>query len=105
MVLARKAGRPIPERYDVGMSVQMTVRLSDESAAYIDGLVSKGQVASRAAALDKLVRRQRRREAAERDAVIYAELRADLTDEDKQQERSWGEWATANTAQVWDELD
>lgn len=54
------------------MSVQMTVRLSDESATYIDHLVVSGRAASRAAALDKLVRRQQRREAAQRDALIYA---------------------------------
>lgn len=87
------------------MTVQMTVRLSDESAAYIDELVSRGQVASRAAALDKLVRRQRRREAAERDARIYAELRKTMTDEEKQSERSWGVWATDNAAKVWGDLD
>ena len=87
------------------MGVQMTVRLSDESAAYIDGLVKNGQSPSRAAALDKLVRRQRRREAAERDAMIYAEMRANMTNEEKQEERTWGEWATANAAKVWSHLD
>lgn len=83
----------------------MTVRLSDESAAYIDGLVERGQVSSRAAALDKLVRRQRRREAAERDAVVYAALRANMTDEDKQDERAWAEWSTTNASRVWGDLE
>lgn len=87
------------------MTVQMTVRLSDESAAYIDGLVEKGQVSSRAAALEKLVRRQRRLDAAERDAVIYAALRANLTEEEKQAERAWGEWATTLAASVWSDLE
>ena len=54
------------------MTVQMTVRLSDESARYIDELVATGRASSRAAALDKVVRRQKRREAAQRDALIYA---------------------------------
>lgn len=53
------------------MTVQMTIRLSDESAAYIDGLVESGQAKSRAAAVDKLVRRQQRRVRAEADAAIY----------------------------------
>lgn len=83
----------------------MTVRLSDESAAYIDALVETGQVSSRAAALDKLVARQRRREAADRDALIYAAMRADRTDGEDHEERSWGEWASSNAARVWGDLD
>ncbi|GAB2580785.1 antitoxin [Microlunatus antarcticus] len=54
------------------MSTQMTVRLSDEAAAFIDQQVAGGAVASRAAALDKLVRREIRRERAAQDALIYA---------------------------------
>jgi Arc/MetJ-type ribon-helix-helix transcriptional regulator len=54
------------------MSTQMTVRLSDESAAFIDEQVQGGTVASRAAVLDKLVRREIRRVRAMQDALIYA---------------------------------
>lgn len=50
----------------------MTVRLSDESAAFIDQQVEGGVVPSRAAALDKLVRREIRRARAAQDALIYA---------------------------------
>jgi hypothetical protein len=56
-------------------------------------------------ALDKLVRRQRRREAAELDAGIYAAMRANMTEDDKQEERAWGQWATTNAARVWDDLE
>jgi Arc/MetJ-type ribon-helix-helix transcriptional regulator len=87
------------------MTVQMTVRLSEESAAYLDELVSSGQVASRAAALDKLVRRQRRREAAEADAMVYARLRAERGSDEQQEERAWADWASANAATVWSDLE
>lgn len=87
------------------MTVQMTVRLSDESAAYIDGLVTDGRMPSRAAALDKLVRRQRRHEAAVQDAKIYAEIRASMSVEEREDERAWGERALINAAEVWSELD
>lgn len=49
----------------------MTVRLSDESAAFIDGLVARGTAPSRASALDRLVRREQRRLRAQQDALIY----------------------------------
>jgi Arc/MetJ-type ribon-helix-helix transcriptional regulator len=55
------------------MGVQITVRLSDEIAAYIDGLVERGTVKSRAAAVEQAMRRQRRRDRAEQDALIYAQ--------------------------------
>jgi Arc/MetJ-type ribon-helix-helix transcriptional regulator len=54
------------------MTTQMTVRLSDESAEFIDHQVKGGFAPSRAAALDKLVRREIRRARAAQDALIYA---------------------------------
>lgn len=64
--------RSIPGWYHHGMTTQMTVRLSDESATFIDELVASGATTSRAAALDKLVRREMRRVRAMQDALIYA---------------------------------
>lgn len=55
------------------MTIQITIRISDESAAYIDGLVEAGKAKSRAAYVDKIVRRQKRRERAVHDALIYAQ--------------------------------
>lgn len=54
------------------MTTQMTVRLSDEAAAFIDEQVAGGAAASRAAALDRLVRREIRRGRAQQDALVYA---------------------------------
>lgn len=53
--------------------MQITIRISDESAAYIDGLVEAGKAKSRAAYVDKIVRRQKRQERAVHDALIYAQ--------------------------------
>lgn len=39
------------------------------------------------------------------DAVVYAAIRAGLTDKERCEERAWEEWATAHAAQVWDDLD
>ena len=64
------------------MTVRFSVRLSDESAAYIEGLVAQGLASSRSAAIDRLVSRERRRQRALQDAAIYAQHREDpgLTD-------------------------
>lgn len=69
---ARRASNPIPQRYARGMTTQMTVRLSDESASFIDDQVQAGAAPSRAAALDRLVRREIRRARALEDALVYA---------------------------------
>lgn len=53
------------------MTTQITIRISDESVAFIDSLVSDGREKSRAAAIDKIVRRQQRRVQSEHDATIY----------------------------------
>lgn len=78
----------------------MTVRLSDESASYIDALVSEGTAPSRAAALDRLVRRERRRRDAENDALIYAAVPPS-----EEEEQAWAEWSSSSAAKVWVDLD
>lgn len=90
----------IPGWYCLGMG-QMTVRLSDESTEYIDTLVAEGRAPSRAAALDRMVKRQRRRAEAEKDALIYASLSEAERVEDQQR----GSWGSENAAKVWADLD
>jgi Arc/MetJ-type ribon-helix-helix transcriptional regulator len=55
------------------MSTQIAVRLPDELMDFVDGQVSSGSAASRAAVVVRALERERRRAAAERDAAIYAE--------------------------------
>jgi Arc/MetJ-type ribon-helix-helix transcriptional regulator len=60
----------------VGMSVQMTVRIPDNLAKYVDDRVESGEVSSRAElvarALDELMRREER----EREIALVDELNA-----------------------------
>jgi Arc/MetJ-type ribon-helix-helix transcriptional regulator len=62
----------IPFGYRFGMSTQIAVRLSDDIVAFLDKQVSSGAAASRAMVVTRALERERRREAAERDACIYA---------------------------------
>lgn len=50
---------------------QITVRLDDSAVALLDDLTKEGLGSSRADALNRLLRRERRRQAALRDAEIY----------------------------------
>lgn len=43
-----------------GMTTQITVRLDDDNVRFIDSLVERGEVKSRAAAIDQALRRARR---------------------------------------------
>jgi Arc/MetJ-type ribon-helix-helix transcriptional regulator len=54
------------------MTVQIAVRLPDEIVAFVDEQVSSGAAPSRAAFVARALERERRREAGERDARIYA---------------------------------
>jgi Arc/MetJ-type ribon-helix-helix transcriptional regulator len=56
------------------MSTQIAVRLPEELVEFIDRLVSDGRAASRAAVVSRALQRERRREAAARDAAILAAL-------------------------------
>jgi predicted transcriptional regulator len=81
------------------MSVQMTIRVDDELAAFVDQATKAGE-GSRADVINRAIKREVRRRAAERDAQIYAaeadpELESD----------AYAEWAASNAAQVWPELD
>jgi Arc/MetJ-type ribon-helix-helix transcriptional regulator len=54
------------------MTVQIAVRLPDDIVAFVDEQVSSGAAPSRAAVVTRALERDRRREAAEHDARIYA---------------------------------
>jgi len=52
------------------MSVQLTVRIPDELAGFVDQDVADGRAASRADAIAKALAREQRRRAAERDVEL-----------------------------------
>ncbi|MDQ6909422.1 MAG: antitoxin [Actinomycetota bacterium] len=56
------------------MSRQIAVRLPDDMVEFIDRLVDQGKASSRAAVVAGAVDRERRRQMAERDAAILAEV-------------------------------
>jgi Arc/MetJ-type ribon-helix-helix transcriptional regulator len=56
------------------MSKQLTVRLPDKLVDFIDQRVVQGLATSRAAVIAAAVERERRREVAERDAKILAQV-------------------------------
>jgi Arc/MetJ-type ribon-helix-helix transcriptional regulator len=81
------------------MSVQITIRISEDSANFIDSLVAEGSAKSRAAAVDKMVLRQRRRAQAEQDLLRL--IAVPPTAEDHQ----WLTQASAHADEVWADLD
>lgn len=81
------------------MSVQMTIRVGDDLAAFIDQEVKAGG-GSRADVINRAIRREVRRRASERDAQIYASS----ADHDLESD-AYGAWAARTTGQVWSELD
>ncbi len=93
----RAAG--IPQWYDLGMSVQMTIRVDDELAAFIDQAAKAGE-GSRADVINRVIKREIRRRAAAQDAQIYAST----ADSDLESDE-YAKWATHNAHQVWAELD
>jgi Arc/MetJ-type ribon-helix-helix transcriptional regulator len=52
------------------MTTQIAVRLPDELVKFVDGMVSRGVVSSRAAFITRLLERERRREQALEDLEI-----------------------------------
>lgn len=81
------------------MSVQMTVRVDDDLAAFIDQATKAGE-GSRADVINRAVRREIRRRAAARDAQIYASS----ADPDLES-GAYGVWAARNAGEVWSELE
>ncbi len=81
------------------MSVQMTIRVDDDLAAFIDEAVKAGE-GSRAEVINRTIKREIRRRTAERDAQIYASV----PDSDLES-ASRRTWAARNAGHVWSELD
>ena len=59
------------------MSRQIAVRIPDELVEFIDERVQHGSAPSRAAVVAEALERERRRQVAERDAAILAQLDRD----------------------------
>lgn len=77
----------------------MTLRIEDALAAFIDETVTAGE-GSRADVVNRALRREMRRRAAEQDARIYAAgVDPDLESD------SYAQWAAENAARVSAELD
>ena len=81
------------------MSVQMTIRVDDGLAAFVDDAARAGE-GSRVEVINRALRREVGRRAAERDAQIYAATVDPDLDADE-----YAKWASANAARVWSELD
>lgn len=81
------------------MTVQMTIRVDDDLAAFVDQAAKSGE-GSRADVINRAIRREVRRRAAERDAQIYAS-RADPDLESD----AYMTWAAGNAGRVRSALD
>lgn len=89
----------IPHRYDAGMTVQMTIRVENDLAAFVDQ-AARAAGGSRADVINRAIRREIRRQAAERDAQIYAAGADSDVDSD-----AYGKWAAHTAEQAWSDLD
>lgn len=73
--------------------------MDDDLAALIDQAARSGE-GSRADVINRAIKREFQRRAAERDAQIYTAS----TDPDLESD-AYGTWAARNAGQVWSELD
>lgn len=89
----------ISRRYAVGMSVQMTVRVDDDLAAFIDEVAKAGR-RSRVDVINRAIQREVRRRAAVQDAHISASS----ADPDPGS-HVYAQWAAHNARQVSSEPD
>jgi Arc/MetJ-type ribon-helix-helix transcriptional regulator len=64
------------------VSVQLTVRIPDDLAGFVDQDVADGRATSRADAIAKALAREKRRRAAERDAELLVAQRTKRNDLD-----------------------
>lgn len=81
------------------MSVQMTIRVEDELAAFVDQAARAGE-GSRADVINRAIKREMRRRAARHDAQIYAAS----ADPDLESD-AYASWASRNATQAWLDLD
>ncbi|MFD6175695.1 MULTISPECIES: ribbon-helix-helix domain-containing protein [unclassified Isoptericola] len=82
------------------MTTQIAVRLPDELVAWVDQQVAEGKTRSRASAVERALRREVRRQLAERDAQIYA---ATADQDDPDDLAGMVRWVEKNSS--WDHLD
>lgn len=81
------------------MSVQMTIRVDEDLAAFVDQAAKAGE-GSRADVINRAIKREIRRRAAEQDAHIYATS----TDPDLESDAS-AKWMARNAREAWADLD
>lgn len=81
------------------MSVQMTIRVDEDLAAFVDQAAKTGE-GSRADVINRAIKREVRRRAAEQDAQIYAAS----TDPDLESD-AYAKWMTRNAREAWADLD
>lgn len=62
------------------MTTQITVRIADDLVAFADAEVDEGRTRSRASLIERALRREQRRLAAERDAAIYVAMKLEHDD-------------------------
>jgi Arc/MetJ-type ribon-helix-helix transcriptional regulator len=65
-------------RYDLGMSVQITVRIPDPLAEFMDGVVQRGEAGSRAEVVARALLAAWRRQRDEADLEVIKRFGADL---------------------------
>lgn len=88
----------IPARYASGMTVQITVRIADDAAAFLDQEATAADI-SRAAVITRALRREARRRRAEADAAIYA------AEGENTELTGWQQASGDAVAAPWSELD
>jgi metal-responsive CopG/Arc/MetJ family transcriptional regulator len=81
------------------MTVQMTIRVEDDLAAFVDNAAKAGE-GSRADVINRALRREVRRRTAQRDAGIYVSTIDPDFDSD-----AYADWVARNAHQVASELD
>lgn len=81
------------------MTVQMTIRVDDELAAFVDQAAQAGE-GSRADVINRAIKREVRRRAAQQDAQIYAAVADPDLDSD-----AYASWTLRNVGEGWSELD
>lgn len=86
-------------RYSSGMAIQMTVRIGDAEARFVDEVAASGE-GSRAEIITRALAREMRRRAAARDAQIYTSTHDDDLESD-----AYAEWAASSAAALGAALD
>ena len=67
----------IADRYHIGMSKQIAIRLPEELVDFIDSAVARGAEPSRAAVVTRALQRERRRMRAQQDVEILTRTEPD----------------------------